>query len=158
MRGRRKQCKGDFPPKPERLVSCYMKMLSIIPTCSNRSKTQARQFQNSGNFLSLSLPFLSSTFMTAHQIQVLRASLVAQWLRICLPKQGMGLWALIREDPTCPGATKPVCHNYWACSLEPASHSCWAHVPQLLKPACLEPVLHNGRGHRNEKPAHCSEE
>ena len=27
-----------------------------------------------------------------------------------------------------------------------------AHEPQLLKPVCLEPVLHNKRSHRNEKP------
>ena len=40
------------------------------------------------------------------------ASLVAQWLRICLPVQGTRVQALVREDPTCRGATKPVCHNY----------------------------------------------
>ena len=40
-----------------------------------------------------------------------RASLVAQWLRICLPMQGTGVQALIREDPTCRGATKSMCHN-----------------------------------------------
>ena len=34
----------------------------------------------------------------------------------------------------------------------------WARAPQLLKPECLEPVLHNKRSHRNEKPAHCKEE
>ena len=39
------------------------------------------------------------------------ASLVAQWLRICLPMQGTRVRALIREDPTCRGATKPVHHN-----------------------------------------------
>ena len=38
--------------------------------------------------------------------------------------------ALVREDPTCRGATKPMRHNYWACALEPASHNC-------------EPVHHN---------------
>ena len=37
---------------------------------------------------------------------------VAQWLRICLPMQGTQVHALVREDPTCRGATKPVCHNY----------------------------------------------
>ena len=42
----------------------------------------------------------------------LRASLVAQWLRICLPMQGTRVRALVREDPTCRGATKPVRHNY----------------------------------------------
>ena len=45
--------------------------------------------------------------------------------------QGTQVWALVQEDPTCCGATKPVRHNYWAC------------VTQLLKPAHLEPVLHN---------------
>ena len=37
---------------------------------------------------------------------------VAQWLRICLPVQGTRVRALVREDPTCHGAAKPVCHNY----------------------------------------------
>ena len=41
-----------------------------------------------------------------------RASLVAQWLRIRLPMQGTRVQALVREDPTCHGATKPVSHNY----------------------------------------------
>ena len=40
------------------------------------------------------------------------ASLVAQWLRIRLPMQGTQVQALVREDPTCHGATKPVHHNY----------------------------------------------
>ena len=40
------------------------------------------------------------------------ASLVAQWLRICLPMQGTPVRALVWEDPTCRGATKPVSHNY----------------------------------------------
>ena len=41
-----------------------------------------------------------------------RASLVVQWLRIRLPLQGTRVRALVREDPTCCGATKPVRHNY----------------------------------------------
>ena len=40
------------------------------------------------------------------------ASLVAQWLRICLPMQGTRVRALVWEDPTCHGATGPVSHNY----------------------------------------------
>ena len=73
-------------------------------------------------------------------------SLVAQWLRICLPMQGTRVQALVQEDPTCRRATKPVSHSYWAC------------VPQLLKLVCLEPMLHNKRSHPNEKPAHCNKE
>ena len=75
-----------------------------------------------------------------------RASLVTQWLRTHLPMQGTRVQALVWEDPTCCGATKPVRHNYWA------------PVPQLLKPALLEPVLCNKRSHDNEKPAHHNEE
>ena len=50
-------------------------------------------------------------------------SLVAQWLRTGLPMQGTRVRALVWEDPTCCGATNPVCHNYWACALEPVSHN-----------------------------------
>ena len=74
-------------------------------------------------------------------------SLVAQWLRIRLPMQGTRVQALVQEDPTCRGATKPSCHNYGACALQPISHNYRACVPQLLKPVRLEPVLHN-----KEKP------
>ena len=66
-------------------------------------------------------------------------SLVVQSLRIRLPMQGTRVWALVQEDRTCRGATKPVRHNYWA------------RAPRLLKPECLERVLCNKRSHRNEK-------
>ena len=39
-------------------------------------------------------------------------SLVAQWLRTRLPMQGTRVRALVQEDPTCCGATKPMCQNY----------------------------------------------
>ena len=45
-----------------------------------------------------------------------RASLVAQWLRICLLMQETRVRALVWEDPTCRGETRPVSHNYWACA------------------------------------------
>ena len=41
-----------------------------------------------------------------------RASLEAQWLRIRLPMQETRVRALVREDPPCLGAAKPVLHNY----------------------------------------------
>ena len=40
------------------------------------------------------------------------ASLVVQWLRVCLPVQGTRVRALVWEDPTCRGAARPVSHNY----------------------------------------------
>ena len=42
----------------------------------------------------------------------LGASLVAQWLRLCLLMQGTRVRSLVWEDPTCRGATGPVSHNY----------------------------------------------
>ena len=59
------------------------------------------------------------------------ASLVAQWLRVCLPMQGIRVRALVWEDPTCRGATGPVSHNYWAC----ASGAC---APQQQRPRWWE--------------------
>ena len=56
----------------------------------------------------------------------IRASLVAQWLRVPLPMQGARVQALFREDPTCCRATGPVRHKYWACALEPTSHNYWS--------------------------------
>ena len=41
-----------------------------------------------------------------------KTSLVVQWLRICLPMQGILVRALVQEDLTRHRATKPVCHNY----------------------------------------------
>ena len=63
----------------------------------------------------------------------IRTSLVVQWLRIYLAMQGTG-------STSGPGtkiphvATKPMCHSYWASTLELGSHNHWAHVLQLLKP------------------------
>ena len=39
-----------------------------------------------------------------------------------------------------------------------ASHNYWARAPQLREPAHLEPMFHNKRSHRNEKPTHRNEE
>ena len=50
------------------------------------------------------------------------SSLVAQGLRVRLPMQGTWVQALVREDPTCRGATRPVSHNYKT------------HESQLLSP------------------------
>ena len=72
--------------------------------------------------------------------------LVAQWPKICLPRQGTQDQSLVREHFTRHGAAKPVRPNYRA------------HMLQLLKPAHLEPGLHNKRSHRSEKAEHHNEE
>ena len=49
--------------------------------------------------------------------------------------------SLIWEDLTCFRATKPMCHNYWACTLEPVSHSYWnPPVPEPCAPQQEKPL------------------
>ena len=50
-----------------------------------------------------------STSLIIREMQI---KTTTRWLRICLPMQGTRARALVREDPTCCGATKPVSHNY----------------------------------------------
>ena len=67
--------------------------------------------------------------------------------------QGTRVWALVREDLTCHGATKPVCHNYRACELQllsPCATTTEACTPRARVP--------NKRSHRSEKPVHHNEE
>ena len=40
------------------------------------------------------------------------ASLVVQWIRICLSVQGTWVLSLVWVDSACPGAVRPVCYNY----------------------------------------------
>ena len=72
--------------------------------------------------------------------------------------QGTQVQSLVEEDPTCYGATKPTCHNYWVHALEPGNCNYRAHVLQLRRPEHLEPVRHDKRSHRNEKPTQGNKE
>ena len=58
---------------------------------------------------------------------LLETLLVVQWLRIHLPMQETWVQPLVWEDPMCHGATKLVCHNYWAGALQPAN--LWQEKP-----------------------------
>ena len=49
---------------------------------------------------------MSDCFESELKVFHLGASLVVQWLRICLPMQGTWVWALVREDPTQPWSGK----------------------------------------------------
>ena len=59
---------------------------------------------------------ISKTYKQLMQLNIKkannRASLVVQWLRICLPVQGTQVRALVCEDPTCRRATRSMSHNY----------------------------------------------
>ena len=79
------------------------------------------------------------------------ASLVLQWLGICLPVQGTWVRSLVWKDPTCQKdlvqELLSLCHSTQhpgVCEL------------QLLKPTHRSPCTAT-RHHRNEKPAYCNE-
>ena len=61
--------------------------------------------------------------------------------------KGTQVWSPVQEDSTCCRATKPMCHNYRACTLEPVGGHYWS-------PCTLESMPHSERSHGNEKPAH----
>ena len=78
--------------------------------------------------------------------------LVAQWLRIRLPVQKTRVRALVREDPTCRRATKPMRHNYGAhaqdCELQllsPCATTTEAHVPRARAPQQEKPLRREAR-------------
>ena len=76
-----------------------------MTTATSTTKFYANAFENldeMGKFL--------EKFPTIKALN--RASLVAQWLRICLLMQKTRVRALVWEDPTCRGATRSVSHNY----------------------------------------------
>ena len=58
----------------------------------------------------------SATYCNSQEQGWLGDSLVAQWIRIPLSMQGTRVWSLVQEDSTYCGATKSVCHSYWACT------------------------------------------
>ena len=59
----------------------------------------------------LFLSLHKTKYTLSHKKDEIWASLVAQWLRICLLMQGTRVRALVWEDPTCHGAAGPVSHN-----------------------------------------------
>ena len=80
------------------------------------------------------------------------ASLVVQWLRICLPMQKVQIWYLVQwfrihlvvKIPHASRQPKPV-HNCWAPALEPVLHNYRAWAPRA----------HSKRHNHNKKPMHC---
>ena len=68
--------------------------------------------------------------------------------------QGTQVRTQVQEDPTCRGATKPVRHNYWACTLEPTSHKYWARESQVLSTRATTTEAHVPRAcaPQQEKP------
>ena len=57
--------------------------------------------------------------------------------------------SLVQEDPTSHGAIKPMCHSYWACTLEPKSCNYWAHGHSYWSPPIYVP--HGAHAPQREK-------
>ena len=89
----------------------------LTPWSSEALITFCPQASISGSWCGL----IRGTTCLYRTLKIVGASLVAQWLRICLPVQGTRVRALVWEDPTCRGATRPVSHNYWACVSGPCA-------------------------------------
>ena len=69
-----------------------------------------------------------------------RASLVVQWLRICLPMQGTRVQALVREDPTCTEQLSPCATTTEPVLWSPQATTTEAHVPRARAPQQEKPL------------------
>ena len=66
-------------------------------------------------------------------------SLVAQWLRIRLPMQGMQVRALVREDPTCRGELSPCATTTEPVLWSPRATTTEARAPRARAPQQEKP-------------------
>ena len=111
--------------RPEKRTTALSSCQSLGSTIFYQMKTEPKSKMHLFNHADFNLgirSLLSDTATSGKELQeTLReppkrtsswASLVAQWLRIHLPMKGTRVRALVREDPTCRGATKPMRHNY----------------------------------------------
>ena len=90
-------------------------------------------------------------------------SLVVQWLRVHQPMQGTQVQFLVWEDPMCCWSIKLVLHNNWAHMPQLLKPACPRPLQllkpacprplQLLKPACLRPLLCNEKSYHSEEPS-----
>ena len=84
----------------------------IVENCPNMGKEVVNQVQEAQRVRYRIKPRTNMPRHILIKLSKIRASLVAQWLKICLPMQGTRVRALVWEDPMCCGATGPVSHNY----------------------------------------------
>ena len=132
-----------YPQGYRKLIKNPLKMACRMYRWLEWGGTKKLRQNNSPTLLTFSgnikPEYKNHSTLTLNQKTVIRTSLVAQWLRICLPMQGTRVRALLWEDSTCRRATKPVRHNYWACTLEPTSHNYWARAPRARAPQQEKP-------------------
>ena len=61
------------------------------------------------------------------------------WEYACQCSEYGWVHSLVWEDYTCYGATKSMCHNYWAQALEPVSHTAEPVCHNCWNPCALSP-------------------
>ena len=94
------------------------KSLSFLYTNNEKSEREVKETipftvtTKRIKYLGINLPKEAKDLYSENYETLMRASLVAQWLRIRLPMKETRVQALVQEDPTCRGAAKPVSHNY----------------------------------------------
>ena len=88
------------------ILTLLLSNCEIKDTLQNFSKSLSAK--NQGNFLGLFLRIRKTTYKK-HPVQGFPGDAV---VKNPPANTGTRVRALVREDPTCCGATKPVCHNY----------------------------------------------
>ena len=100
----------------DQIIILNIVKLAILPKLIYRFVARSQLiFYSDIDILILQFIWIFTGLRTAKIVlkkQNLWASMVVQWLGIRLPMQGTRVRALIWENPTCHGATKPVRHNY----------------------------------------------
>ena len=110
--GRSKQVTEDIPPsKCYKLQEKASMSPNLLLLTGHKVTIPIKMNRPLGGVLLYALVRYLYTLMKVKNL-FQGTSLVAQWLRIRLPMQGTRVQALVREDPTCHGATKPACHSY----------------------------------------------
>ena len=108
---------GNLPEKEFRIVIVKMiqdlgkRMEAKLEKMQERFNKDLEELKNKQREMNNTITEMKNT-LEGIKSRITGASLVAQWLRICLPMQGTWVRALVWEDSTCRGATRPVNHNY----------------------------------------------
>ena len=125
-------CSMSLAFSKQRLMSVWQGLPSLLPTRRGYTWAQRGRIKGLSNFV---------------------ASLVVQWFQIHLPMQETWVRFLVGEDPTCRRSAKPACTTATepVLCVSPWATTYWDHTRQLLKPAHLEPAVHNERSHSSEK-------
>ena len=135
------------PPRCSRRSNCrlWVALTHCLPVARREVCCRGKEHGAGCSFSAFTigitlLPICGVLSETGTQIPLSRnwrgASLVDLWWRVHLSRQKTRVRSLAWEGPTCRGATKLMCHNYWVCALEARTQNYWAHMLQLLNPVC----------------------